>query len=67
MTHQSGDNGQLAEPERMAIFAAVVQAQDNSLGIRESRQFVAKQFGVSVDEVRRIESEGLDNDWPPLG
>jgi hypothetical protein len=44
----------------------VVEAQDNRVGLRESRQLVAAQFGVSVEEVRRIEVEGLDREWPPL-
>jgi hypothetical protein len=27
---------------------------------------VAQRFGVGEAQVRRIEREGLDNDWPPL-
>jgi hypothetical protein len=32
----------------------------------ESRKTVAERFGVSEGQVRQIEREGLDNDWPPL-
>jgi hypothetical protein len=27
---------------------------------------VAKQFGITSDDVRRIEREGIDSQWPPL-
>ena len=27
---------------------------------------MAEQFGLTDDQVRRIEREGLDNEWPPL-
>ena len=50
----------------MEIFAALVDAQDSGLAVVESRQAVAGRFNVSVDLVRAIEEEGLDNEWPPL-
>jgi hypothetical protein len=56
----------LPEPRRKEIFLALVEAQDHGLSPAESRKVVAERFGVSEGQVRQIEREGLDNDWPPL-
>jgi hypothetical protein len=56
----------LPEPRRKEIFHALVDAQDQGMSPEESRKLVAERFGVSGGQVRTIEREGLDNDWPPL-
>ena len=56
----------LSEDRRKDIFRALVEAQDGGASVAESRDRVAQQFGVSEQEVRRIEREGLDDGWPPL-
>ena len=56
----------LPEPRRKEIFLALVEAQDHGMSPAESRKVVAERFGVSQGQVRQIEREGLDNDWPPL-
>ena len=56
----------LPEPRRKEIFLALVEAQDHGMSPAESRKVVAGRFGVSEGQVRRIEQEGLDNEWPPL-
>jgi hypothetical protein len=56
----------LTEPRRKDIFLALVEAQDHGVSPAESRKMVAERFGVSEGQVRQIEREGLDNDWPPL-
>ncbi len=56
----------LPEPRRKEIFLALVETQDRRVGVARSRQLVASQFGVSVDQIRMIEQEGLDHEWPPL-
>jgi DNA-directed RNA polymerase sigma subunit (sigma70/sigma32) len=56
----------LPEPRRKEIFLALVDAQDHGMSPAESRKVVAERFGVSEDQVRQIEREGLDNGWPPL-
>ncbi len=56
----------LPEPRRKEIFLALVEAQDHGMSPAESRKVVAERFGVSEGQVRQIEREGLDNDWPPL-
>jgi hypothetical protein len=57
----------VTEAERMEIFLAVVQAQDDRMTVLQAQKVVAGRFGVSEQQVRNIEQEGLDNDWPPLG
>jgi hypothetical protein len=56
----------LPEPRRKEIFLALVDAQDQEMSPAESRKVVAERFGVSEGQVREIEREGLDNNWPPL-
>ena len=56
----------MSESLRKEIFLALVNAQDQAMSVLQSRHVVAKQFRVSDDQVRKIEQEGLDNDWPPL-
>ena len=56
----------LPEPRRKEIFLALVQAQDGGTSVSESRRLIAKQFGVSEQQVRRVEQEGLAKEWPPL-
>ncbi len=56
----------LPETRRMEIFLALVETQDQDVGVARSRQLVATRFGVSEDQVKRIEQEGLDHEWPPL-
>jgi hypothetical protein len=54
------------EARRKEIFFALVEAQDQDVGVVRSRQVVAQRFGVSEQQVRQIEQEGLDHEWPPL-
>jgi hypothetical protein len=58
--------GPLPEQTRREIFAALIEAQDQGTDVAESRQVVAARFGVSVQDVRDVEREGMDKDWPPL-
>jgi hypothetical protein len=59
-------NKALPVEERMRIFAALVEAQDGGMPVAKSRVAVANQFSLSERQVRRIEQEGLDGEWPPL-
>ena len=56
-----------SEPLRMEIFQALVDAQDQDVGVARSRKLVADRYGLSETQVKEIEEEGLDNEWPPLG
>jgi hypothetical protein len=63
----TGNGGELLpEARRKEIFLALVEAQDREEGVAQSRRSVAERFGVSESQVREIEREGLDGQWPPL-
>jgi hypothetical protein len=54
------------EARRKEIFLALVETQDQDVGVAKSRQLVAQRFGLSERQVKLIEEEGLDREWPPL-
>jgi len=56
----------LAEDRRREIFLALVETQDGGTPVEESHEVVARRFEVTEHQVRDIEAEGLDGDWPPL-
>lgn len=58
--------GPLDEEKRKAIFLALVTIQDKGHKPARARHIIAEQFGIGEDQVRRIEDEGVDKDWPPL-
>jgi hypothetical protein len=57
----------LSQGERMEIFLALVEGQDSGLAVAKSREAIATRFGLSDQQVRRIEREGIEAEWPPLG
>ncbi len=53
--------------QRQEIFHALVTTQDMGLmTVPQSRQHIAKQFDIGEDQLREIEEEGLEKEWPPL-
>ena len=56
----------LPEPRRKEIFLALVDAQDHEIPVAQSFKLIAERFSVQENQVRDIEREGLDNQWPPL-
>ena len=54
------------ETRRKEIFLALVDAQDKEMSVAQSRRLIAERFGLQEDQIRDIEREGLDNQWPPL-
>jgi hypothetical protein len=57
---------QLTDEQRKEIFLALVEAQDRALSVPQSRQLIAERFSLTDAQVRDIEREGLDQQWPPL-
>jgi hypothetical protein len=53
--------------QRREVFLALVLAQDGKMSVVRSRKEIAQRFGISDRQLRRIEQEGVDADWPPLG
>jgi hypothetical protein len=45
---------------------ALVEAQDKKMSVATSRKEVAKRFDLTDRQIRQIEQEGIDNQWPPL-
>lgn len=56
----------LSETRRKQIFLGLVQVQDQGVKVAESRKIIARRFGVSEDQIRQIEEQGLEAGWPPL-
>ena len=56
----------LTEPRRKEIFLALVEAQDQEMTVAQSRKLIADRFHLQESDIRDIEREGLDNQWPPL-
>jgi hypothetical protein len=56
----------LDEVVRRRIFLSLVEAQDSGKSVDASRKLLEEQFGISEQQVRQIEREGIDNEWPPL-
>jgi hypothetical protein len=65
MTQATNDQ-QLTEDRRKEIFFALVDAQDHEIDVANSRRLIVQRFGVSESQVRQIEREGMENQWPPL-
>ncbi len=51
---------------RRDIFRALVALQDSGETVVVSRDIIAKQFDLTRRQIRSIEDEGIDNEWPPL-
>jgi hypothetical protein len=63
---QDQDHKPLSEDNRKEIFLALVDAQDHKMDVAQSRRLVGQRFGISEGQVRQIEREGLQRQWPPL-
>jgi hypothetical protein len=57
---------QLPEERRKELFLALVDAQDHEISVAQSRMLMAERFGVDESQVRQIEREGVERQWPPL-
>jgi DNA-directed RNA polymerase sigma subunit (sigma70/sigma32) len=53
--------------QRQEIFRALVNTQDLGLmTVPQSREHVSKEFEITDAQLRQIEEEGLEKEWPPL-
>ncbi len=66
MSSETNPTSAFPEDARKEIFAALVAAQDQGAGVAASREQVAKEFDITVDDVQTVEKEGLEKGWPPL-
>lgn len=57
----------LTVEERKEIFHTLVTTQDGGgLSVAQSREKTVKQYSITEAQLRQIEEEGLENEWPPL-
>ena len=57
----------LTVQQRKEIFHALVATQDQAImTVPQSRQKVTQQFEITDAQLRQIEEEGLEKEWPPL-
>jgi hypothetical protein len=52
--------------ERKDIFRELVLAQDLGAGVRQSYQIITERYELTDTQLRQIEDEGLEKEWPPL-
>ncbi len=53
--------------QKKEIFHALVATQDTGLmTVAQSREKVAQEFEITDAQLRQIEEEGLEKEWPPL-
>ena len=48
------------------IFQALVAAQDMVHNVRKSYEIITEKFDITESQLKQIEDEGLDKEWPPL-
>lgn len=57
----------LSLEQRREIFQALVQTQDElPLNVRKSYEVVTERYAITEAQLRQIEEEGIDKQWPPL-
>lgn len=57
----------LTTQQKKEIFHTLVRIQDLGLmTVAESVQHVIKQYDLTEAQLRQIEDEGIDKEWPPL-
>jgi hypothetical protein len=56
----------LTVQQKQQIFHDLVTTQDVIANVRKSYELVTEKFGVTEAQLRQIEEEGIDKQWPPL-
>jgi hypothetical protein len=56
----------LSTDEKKEIFSHLVAVQDAKHNVRQSYEIVTEHFAISEEQLKAIEEEGIDNEWPPL-
>ena len=53
--------------QRREIFHALVTTQDQlPRNVRQSYELVTEQFDITDEQLKEIEDEGIEKEWPPL-
>ena len=56
----------LSTEEKKEIFSHLVATQDAVVNVRKSYEVVTGRFSITQEQLRAIEEEGLEHEWPPL-
>lgn len=56
----------LTTPQKQEIFQDLVLTQDMVSDVPRSRQVITEKYEISEEQLKLIEEEGLENEWPPL-
>jgi hypothetical protein len=51
---------------RREIFHDLVATQDLGMNVPRSRQIMIEKHDITEAQLRQIEEEGLEKEWPPL-
>lgn len=52
--------------QRREIFENLVKTQDQGFPVPRSREMVTQKFDITEAQLKTIEEEGLEKEWPPL-
>jgi hypothetical protein len=52
--------------QRQEIFHDLVLTQDMVTDVPRSRQIITERHEITEEQLRSIEEEGLEKEWPPL-
>jgi hypothetical protein len=57
----------LTVQQRKQIFRALVTVQDEGrMTVAESFRHITKEFDITESQLRQIQDEGIEKEWPPL-
>jgi len=56
----------LSVHRRREIFSELVSCQDAGISVDDSRSQLATYYEISIEMVKRIETLGISQNWPPL-
>ncbi len=56
----------LTKQQKRDIFRDLVSIQDLGNPVRRYRELVMEKFEISDSQLKEIEDEGLEEQWPPL-
>jgi hypothetical protein len=57
----------LSVQQRKEIFRALVTLQDEQrVTVAESFRNITKEFEITESQLRQIQDEGIEKEWPPL-
>ncbi|MSU77726.1 MAG: hypothetical protein EXS16_06485 [Gemmataceae bacterium] len=56
----------LSTEEKKEIFSHLVATQDEVHNVRKSYELVTDHFDISEEQLKAVQEEGLEHEWPPL-